>query len=277
MLLNSQSTFSTFIRCAVLGLIGGSAFAESAKVEVDPQELLQRIRSGMRAHLSQLSSYTCRAVIDRMARSPRSPSLQHVDRVELEVAFSGAAEMFAKSSEASFQNRPIQDVVPSGTIASAPLGSYVDSMVSNDIADFKYAGTGKKDGHKTYRYDFHVSEDKNVFLVRHQTAEAYVAFKGSIWVDTETLDPVRVEVKTEHIPSRLEVMMVEETLHYGTMTIGNSQFVLPQHSELTTLDSYGNYSFNDLHLEACKEFSGQATVTFGSPTGGASRQESPKQ
>jgi len=249
---------------AALCLFCIPAFAAKSPAE-DPDELLKRIRLQMLKHLSQLPKYTCREVIDRMVGRPASGSLQPLDRVELEVAFSGQSELFAATAEAQFQEQPIYKVVPTGTISDSPLGSHVDGIFLADIAEFKYAGTAKKDGHKTFRFDFRVPQEKSHFLVRHNSMEAYVAFKGSIWADAVTLDLIRVDLQADHIAARIGVVLVEESMHYELMRIGNSDFELPRHSLLTTADDAGYYSVNDVHLDGCREFSGQSVVTYGAP------------
>ena len=259
--------------CAVLCLSAIAAFAPKALAADDPDELLTRIRALMMKHLSQLPNYTCHEVIDRAVR-PRTGSFQHLDRVELEVAFTGHGELFAKTADAQFEEQPVFNMVPAGTIASSPMGSHVDGIFAANLAEFKFAGTAKRDGHKTFRFDFHVPQEKSQYLVRHNSVEAIVAFKGSIWVDADTLDLVRVDLKTDHIPPRVGVLVVEESMHYDLMHIGNSDFLLPQHSDLMTTDDSGNYSLNDVRLENCREFVGQSVVTYGAPQ--ASRQV-PKQ
>jgi hypothetical protein len=249
---------------AVLCLLTMSGFAAKSLAADNPEEILARVRTSMLKHLEQLPNYTCHEVIDRAVR-PRTGSFQHMDRVELEVAFTGHGELFATAADGQFQDQPVFNLVPSGTMASSPMGSHVDGLFATDMAEFKFAGETKRDGHKTFRFDFHVPQEKSQYLVRHNSVEAIVAFKGSIWVDTETLDLVRVELKTEHIPPRVGVTAVEEAMRYDSMHIGNTDFSLPQHSQLMTVDDTGFYSMNDVRLENCREYVGQSQITFGAP------------
>lgn len=249
---------------AVLCLLSLSGLAVKSLAADDPDEILRRIRASMMKHLSQLPNYTCHEAIDRAIR-PRTGSFQHMDRVELEVAFTAQGELFATAADGQFQDQPVFKMVPSGTMASSPMGSHVDALFATDMAEFKFAGETKRDGHKTYRFDFHVSQEKSQYLVRHNSVEAIVPFKGSIWVDTETLDLVRVELKTEHIPSRVGVAVVEEVMRYDPIHIGNTDFSLPQHSQLMTVDDTGFYSLNEVHLENCREYVGQSQITYGAP------------
>jgi hypothetical protein len=224
----------------------------------------------MLAHISQLSNYTCHEVIDRLVRPINSGRLEHLDRLELEVAFVGNEELFLRPGEAQFREREVHNIVTTGTISNGAFGSHIETVLSGDAAALRYVGESKADGHKTFRYDFSVPQEKSHFLVRHNSAEGIVGFKGSFWVDVETLDLVRVELKAEDMPAYVGVNLVQESLHYKTMQIGRAEFVLPRHSQLSTSDRSGNYSLNMITLDKCREFSGESVVTYDGPAPGAS-------
>jgi hypothetical protein len=244
----------------------------------EPEGLLQRIRSRMATHLSQLPNYTCHQVTDRLTRRASAGSLERVDRVELEVAFVGSRELFSKPGETRFEEQEIHNLVPVGTIGNGAFGAHVATIFSGDAATFTFIGPSKKDGHKTLRYDFTVPQDKSHFLVRHAAAQGIVGYKGSFWVDFETLDLVRVELKVDHIPSYIGISSIEESMRYTAMRIRDSEFLLPQHSQLVVFDQSSNYSLNMIRLERCREFTGESVVTYGGPVDGTSadRQAAPR-
>src|SRR4051794_11254004 len=99
-----------FLFCIVL-LAAGSEIA-------DTEGFLERIRTRMGAHLSQLPNYTCHEVIQRLIRRAGSGSLDRQDTVELEVAFVGKQELFARPGEAHFEEALISKLVPAGTIGN---------------------------------------------------------------------------------------------------------------------------------------------------------------
>ena len=117
-----------------------------------------------------------------------------------------------------------------------------------------------------------VDQEKSHFLLKHGSAQGVVPYKGSFWVDADTLDLVRLDLKVEHIPSHIGVRSVQEEMRYTMVKIHDSEFLLPRNSLLAVVDSEGNYSLNQITLEGCQEFSGESVVTYGTPTG-----ESPKQ
>jgi len=231
----------------------------------DPEAVLQRVRDKVAEHLSRLPNYTCHEKINRLVEPLNSSGFGQHDRVELEVAFVEKRELFARPGESHFQEHSISKLVTAGTIGSGVFGSHAESIFVGGAASFEYIGISKKDGHKTYKYDFQVPLEKSHFLVKHGSAEGIVAYQGSFWADFETLDLVRLEIKADQIPSYIGVRFVKEKVRYTTALIRNSPFLLPLHSELEASDSAGTLSLNNLTLEQCREFTGESTVTFGAP------------
>jgi hypothetical protein len=266
-------TISKLVRMTVcLSLVPWtSLFAADFPAVEDPELLLQRIRTRITAHLSQLHNYTCHAVIDRVVRSANTGNFDHQDRVDLEVAFVGDRELFSPAGEARFKEQPIHQIVPPGMIGNDAFGSHDDDVFAGNAATFSYAGSCKKDGHKTFRYNFRVPrESKLLLLKQNDSAEAAVGYQGSFYVDAETLDMVRLEWKTDSIPPEVGLSRVEKSMRYKVVRIGNSNFSLPSHSELSSVDQKGNYHLNTTTLERCLEFTGDSIVTYGTPTDGAS-------
>lgn len=241
-------------------------FAGSPTAE--PEGLLDRIRAKVMAHLSQLPNYTCHEVVQRLLRRAGYGSMERQDTVELEVAFVGRKELFARPGESSFEEESISKLVPAGTIGNGVFGSHAEAIFSGDAAEFKYIGPSKKDGHKTIRFDFTVSQEKSHFLVKHDSKQGITAYKGSFWVDADTLDPVRMELKADHIPSYIGIGSIQEIMRYTLVKIRNSEFLLPQTAELAASDESGNYTVNMISLEKCQEFSGQSVITFEAPPNG---------
>lgn len=227
----------------------------------------------MLEHLAHLPNYTCRETIQRYIRT--RGGWNNYDRVQLDVAFSGRRELFSPAGADRFSDDPIEKLVSGGTIGDGGLGSHVDLLLSREDAEFQYAGKGKKDGHKCLRFDVVVPTERSHFSVRHNGVVGMAGYQGSLWVDADTLEPIQVEFKVNRIPAFIGVRLVEESLHYKKLTIGNSDFYLPVRSELAATDEYGNYSLNLTKLESCREFAADSAVTYGPVTQGTRPADDP--
>jgi hypothetical protein len=261
MLLGKRNTiFTLAIQLTLLGLPILARAADSQN-EPDPEVLLQRIREKVAEHLLHLPSYTCLEVVDRWVRSASSQSLYPMDRVEVEVAFVGNQEYFAPRGGTEFDSSSITKTVPVGTIGNGTFGAHVKALFDTDSPTFKYVGPSNKDKHKTFRYDFMVPQERSHFLVKG-SGQGIVAFKGSFWVDAETLDLVRLELNADHLPSYIGVRFFQESMQYSTVRIRDSDFLLASKSEMSAMDSRGNYSLNLIRLQNCREFRGDSIVSY---------------
>jgi hypothetical protein len=236
-----------------------------------PEGLFLRIKAHITDHLAHLPQYTCHETIQRriMVRN----TWQYLDTVELEVAFAGQEELYSRPGSDRFGEQGVEQIAGGGTIGNGALGSHIDLIFSRDAAEFKFGGACKKDGHKTFRYDLHVPIDQSGFRVRRAGAEGMAGYDGSVWVDADTLDLVRVDFKVNRIPAHIGVRLIEESLHYKNVTIGKSEFDLPDHSELGAFDAQGTYSLNTIKLDRCREFTADSVVKYGSPSEGTAARE----
>ena len=253
---------------AGLALLSSSrgVFAADSLGAEDPELLLQRIRDRLAAHLSQLHNYTCHVAIDRLVQDISFSRIDRRDRAEFDVAFLGERELFSKPGDNRFEEQSINSVVKMGMIGNDILGSHDDDLFSSDVATLKYAGSCQKDGHKTFRYNFSVSKaSSRLFVSQVNSGNAVVGYQGSFWVDSKSLDLVRLEWNAQDIPSSVGISSVRKSMQYKVMRIGNSDFLLPIRSELTSFDRAGRYRLNVVNLERCLEYTGQSVVTFGKP------------
>jgi hypothetical protein len=245
------------------------------KTSDEPADLLQRILDRMTENLSRLPNYTCHEIVDRLAGRAGSGSLRQLDRAEFEVAFLGNNEFFAQSGGARFDENSISKMVNGGTIGNGAFASHATAIFAGNIATFQYVGSGATEGHMTYRYDYQVPQEKSHFVLKHGSAEGIVAYRGSFWVDTDTLDLVRLEVKADQIPTHIGVSLVEEVIHYTTLRIRGEGFLLPGKSEMSAYNNSGALSLNMITFAGCREFRGESVVTYGTPAGVNSAPEEP--
>lgn len=244
----------------------GVAVFTGAAAEDDPELLFQRVKAHMSEHLASLPNYTCHETIERAVRMGTNWSYQ--DTVELEVAFTGRKEIFLQPGTNHFEEQSFEKAAQGGTLSSRVLGADIDAIFSSESADFKYVGRCKKEGHKTLRFDLRVPIERSHYHIMRMGVDAIAGYEGSVWVDADTLDLVRVDLKANQIPAKVGVTLVLESLHYKPMTIGTSEVALPDHSELSVTEDNGHYSVNTMKLRGCHEYAVDSSVTYELPSKG---------
>jgi hypothetical protein len=240
----------------------GIAYCVEQPATEDPAVILQRISDQVANHLSRLPNYTCHQVINRLV-GPVNSGLRQRDRVELEVAFIGQEELFARPGDKQIQESSIAKLVPTGAVGNGLFGAHAENIFLGSKAAFDYVGLVEKDGRKAHRYSFRVPLERSTFSVGHNGAEAITAYQGSVWADAVTFELVRFELTADHLPPFLRISSVREWAEYSPVRLRDSEFLLPLHAALEIMDSSGSLSTNEVTLEQCREFTGESSVVFG--------------
>src|SRR5581483_5310236 len=202
--------------------LSGAALAEKLQITEDSQ-LLERIRSRMADHRSRLRNYTCHVVINRLIRPGNFGQIAHQDQLELEVAFVGERELFARSGETRFAEQAVDHIVPAGLIDNDSFGSHNELIFFGDAATFLFLGSTKKDGHQAFRFNFQVPErSSRITITGPAKTNIAVPYKGSLWVDAETSDVVRLEWETQITQTFSNIRAIHKVVRYKAARIGDS-------------------------------------------------------
>ncbi len=230
-----------------------------------PQEvlLLARIKLHMNDVLTRLPNYTCLETIERSTRSSAKKRYDLVDALQIEVAMVEGKELFSWPGEREFKERDLREIAPTGAIANGSFALHARTIFLSSRPIIKYRGDEPLNGRDTARFEFEISRASSGYHIRIGPIEGVAGQKGTFWVDRESLDLLRLDVEAVDIPDYLPLSSSTESLLYERAKIGESDFLLPKHSELVMIDDKGNASRNVINFSRCKQYSGESTVTFG--------------
>ena len=225
--------------------------------------LLARIKLKMAENLTRLPNYTCTQTIERSRRRAPSRRFELVDTLRLEVAVVAGKEMFSWPGENRFEDRELSKMAPGGAIGNGNFALHARSVFLSKAATFTFVGERIRDGRRTIRFDYIVPLMHSGYLIRIGETKAIVGYQGAFWADAETLDLSRLEVQASEIPPSLPVSAASDAMEYHRVTIGAGEFLLPLSSELILVDLTGNESRNRVRFSACRQYSGDSTISFG--------------
>jgi hypothetical protein len=114
------------------------------------------------------------------------------------------------------------------------------------------------------QFQYRVPRAKSRYVLRTgPDRDAVVGYRGSFWVDANTLLLQRLEVMLDDIPRRTRVRRAGSILTYAVTRIGEADFLLPHTSELFIVDEHGRERRNLTRFEQCHKYSGESVVNFG--------------
>lgn len=252
-------------------------FAVGACVAQDlPPEVLlvAKIKVKMAENLDRLPNYTCQQTIERSRRRMPARKFELLDTVRLEVALVEGKELFGRPGANRIVESEITELV-SGTIGNGDFGLLARSIFLSSGGLFSYVGDTLLEGRKTIRYDYRVPLLSSGYHLKVPPKEAVVAYHGSLWVEPDTLDLIRLDLTVDDIPRYLGLASSTKTLEYRRMNIGGSEFLLPFDSELRMTDLNGNENRNRTRFHGCRQYVGESVLTFADPPPDAPATEKP--
>jgi len=253
---------------AVLALLAAQpAPAQPAAGTGLPPEVLRlaRIKLRMEKNLLRQPNYTCIKTITRSRRN--APARRHrlVDTLRLEVALVNGREMFSWPGAREFSTSDPREIVPTGAIGSGVFSSHARAVFLSQSAVHTYVGPEELDGRACERYDFRVPLSMSGYTLRLGEIEAAVAYYGSYWVESESLDLVRLDVRAAAIPESLQLRSAHTVLNYEHMQIGGGEFLLPRSAVTALRHIDGGEIRNETRFSACRQYSGESTLSFAPP------------
>ncbi|MGH9630303.1 MAG: hypothetical protein ACRD7E_18465, partial [Bryobacteraceae bacterium] len=170
-----------------------------------PPEVLQlaRVRNRMSEILTRLPNYTCLQTIERMRRRAPARKLELVDMVRLEVALVNGNELFSWPGAGYFEDTEISDMVQGGAIGNGNFALHARSVFMSASPSFTYIGEQDWKGRPALRWDYSVPLNLSGYTLKMGPVEARTAYRGSFWVDADSLDLIRLEVHGVNIPAQL--------------------------------------------------------------------------
>ncbi len=239
-----------------------SGWGGLAETHADPEALLARVKARMNENLARVPDYVCVQTVERFSRTAPDAEWKRVDTLRLQVGFAGGKEIFAWHGARQFEEKQLSEMVGAGTVGTGSFAIHATNVFLSDAPEFTFRGEDSFDGKPAYRFDYAVSEDLSRYKIRVSPFQAFVAFHGSFWVDHETLDLLRLEVRAEDIPPELELARSSDIMEYRWTRFGRSEFLLPKSSELTMVGARGVENRNRTELSGCRQYVGESSLNF---------------
>ncbi|HUA58056.1 MAG TPA: polymer-forming cytoskeletal protein [Verrucomicrobiae bacterium] len=256
-----------FARSAIL-----AAAILLAPLAVIPQDLapevllLSRIKRHLREELAHVPNYTCLETISRFHRDPKSPpsptGLTSLGTVQLEIVYTNGREWYGSPGARNLSvDNPVA-FIGGGMIGTGAFAITMHNIVEGGI--FTYRGTELLDGLEAVKYDFRIASLFKPLQISVRGGLGATGEEGSIWVDPQSLDLLRVDSRAVEIPPYLAVEAATESVRYARTRIGGEDALLAQAADSHMLDDDGVENYNRTEFTHCHAYAASSAITFGS-------------
>lgn len=247
-----------------------------AQPELSPElALIIRIKLKVAENLNRLPNYTCEQSIERSQRVMPARKFEMLDTVRLEVALVEHKELYGWPGAHRIDESELSNLV-GGTIGNGDFGLLARSIFLSDGSFFTPRGETEIEGRKAIRYDYRVPLLSSGYHIKVSPNAALVAYHGSFWVESGSLDLLKLDLTADDIPLYLGLKASTKILEYQRTLIGGSTFLLPSSAELLMVDLNGTEHRNRTRFHGCRQYAGESVLSFAEPppdTPSASLQE----
>ena len=160
-------------------------------------------------------------------------------------------------------NRPVEKT---GSWSTGEFQTTLDSLLSPyTAAGFRKANDDTFGGRPTYTYNFIVQQDNSNWDIHAPDGSvATPAFSGTVWIDKDTHNVMRIEEQTGPLPASFPFDKAETVVEYGFVRIDGKNYPLPVHSEILTCQrGSSSCTKNEINFQNYRKFAADSTITFG--------------
>lgn len=268
----------------------------------DPDEILKQATAKVRALTDHARAYTCVETVERTyympasrSRSPkacpavleerRNPTPEQelrpysTDRLRLDVTLTKEDEIFSWAGASRF-DASIDTVVQNGPIGSGAFGAALDMIFNSDVKEFHFEGEQALEGVDLMEYSFQVRDGDSHYNFKIRNGWAKSGYAGSIFVDPESGEVVRLRLETIEPPPSTNSCKTMTTLDFGGTPSGPTSLQLPTHVQQRFIYPNGLETENVTNFANCREYQGESTIAYDPPAasvtaGGKSAQVKP--
>jgi hypothetical protein len=238
--------------------------ATSAVAQDDFDRVLQlaRTRQRMAQSLTHLPDFTCVATAQRSVQKAGRADFKVIDTLRYEIAHAGGTELWSWPGASKFEDKPVAAMISSGAISQGEFSLHARSVFTGGYANVKFAGVEELAGRKTLRWDYNVPMFASGWTISANGQSAPAASRGSFWADADTLEVVRLEVRSEGLPLDFPISSAVNTVDYARIRIGSSNILLPQTARLYLEHSSGERRRNFTEFSHCRQYAGTSAISF---------------
>jgi len=247
---------------------------------IDPQALLDEIRTHVAETVRKAPRYTCTELIERSwldnpkvqppscgtdrPRDQAHRKLMRTDRLRLDVAVGSDEEMFSWHGEKRFQTEEIDKLVTRGPISSGTYYSFLTSVFLTGEAKIDYRDSRTVQGRALAVFGYSLPLANSKFETRTDSGEAVMGYHGEFTVDVNTHSLVQLTIisNEDEIPQSAHFCSVQITATYGTVVLNATEFQLPSDVAMDLLDKNRELKKTVTRYQGCHEFAAESTLRF---------------
>lgn len=225
--------------------------------------LIEQAREAAATFLEGLPNYVCQEQTTRYVSETRQPSWNVVDVVSAEVVYDDHQESYRNLQ---INGKPTKkSPEESGAWSTGEFGTILGNLFApQSDADFKYVQEDTIAHRSASVFDFKVKRVRSNWKIWVPGQYVVPTYKGSVWIDKQTAQVLRIEMQAKEIPEAFPEITVETAVDYDSISLGTAdKFLLPVHGEaLSCWRNSNDCQRNVIEFRNYHRFTGESVIKF---------------
>lgn len=229
-----------------------AAFSQSL-----PDYAVKRTTKRYRTGPSSIGSGTC----SMQFLGGQMRCLRILDVVTADVVTENGSETYLNLK---VDGKPVQKPSQRGSWTQGEFASVLKAIFAPESdAQFLNQRSTIIAGRTALCYDYSIDQSHSTWHLGIDAAKYSPAYTGAIWIDSETSRVLRIEMSAQNMPANFAMQSVESSLEYGSVKIGEENYLLPAHSEtLFCQRAPAVCGKNTTDFQNYKKYSADSVITF---------------
>lgn len=211
----------------------GEASTTTVTPSEAPENPIDKARVVAFDFAEKLPDFFCQQLTIRYSgEGRRNIEWKREDRIELELMYIDGKESYrnVKRNGKTLKGGNPQETGTWSTGEYATIS--LDVLASNTAARFKPLGDSEVGGRPARKFSYVVDQPNSHWKIDFGGGPVlYPAYKGAVWIDKQTDRVLRVEMIARQIPETYPFDVIEMTVDYGLVKIGQGEYLLPTRAE----------------------------------------------
>jgi hypothetical protein len=223
--------------------------------------ILELARAEALQYSAGLPNFLCTETVHRFLSPKEKPSWKAHDWYTLAMAYSQKGEQVKL---ATLNGKPtVRSLISIGGFQSSiEFGSALERPFQpKSAASFRWERWSLLRGHRVHVFSYAVDQPHSTYKVTSNRATILAAFHGTVYVDPESHQVLRVTHEPEDLPMTFNIVQLSGSIDYEFVDIAGRQFLLPRQARLNVLMT-GGRTRNVMEFGDYRKFTGESTLIY---------------
>ena len=250
----------------------GHAGQDAQPGAVEPQRLLEAMRTYAEQYVANLPNFLCEQVT-RQYEAGKEPKKWHKgDTLTFRLVFSQGQE---QRHLELVNEKPLHVGMHRWRTPLSTEGEFgillANIFATASEAMFTWRGWQDVRGRRAAVFDYSIDQAHSTLkLSLGDLATAVAPYFGSVYADPETGAIWRIEDAANNLPKQIDTKSIATIIDYGDVTIGAKRYLLPVDASIT-LSTDANHIRNELEFRNYRKFETDSVIKYASSDGGDAR------